>query len=240
MPAEYDDITAFHYAAYRPSLHSDILKRCLGNESYDSGLDIGCGTGQSAIALADSCNSVVGIDPSEDMISKAIPHAKIGYSRFDKQRIASKDNTFDIITLAGSLWYAKSQELLDEIIRVGCENAVVLVYDFEVLLKDALTKVGADTASDIENSYNHQEDFSGLNGNTLTLIEKSSDRVSKQIAIADLAHLILAVKRQYASLVERYGSSGLYDKLVLSLSSGSDSAYFTVQANTFATLYRIN
>jgi len=240
MHAEYDDLTAFHYAAYRPSLHSDILKRCLGTVSCNSGLDIGCGTGQSAIALADFCNSVRGIDPSEEMISKAIPHASIRYSVFDKQRIASEENTFDIITLAGSLWYAKSQELLDEIIRVGCENAVVLVYDFEVLLEDVLTKVGANTQSDIQSSYNHQEDFSGLDGNTLRLIEKSSDRVSMQIAISDLAHLILAVKPQYASLVDGYGSSGLYDKLAFSLKSGSDSAYFTVQANTFATLYRIN
>ena len=67
---EYDKITAFHYASYRPPLHSKILKRCLVDRFYDSGLDIGCGTGQSSIALSDFCNRVVGIDSSSEMISK--------------------------------------------------------------------------------------------------------------------------------------------------------------------------
>lgn len=239
MNHDYDATTAMHYAAYRPLLHGTILQSSLGSERFNSGLDIGCGTGQSAIALADFCHSVTGIDPSAEMISKALPHANISYALYDKERIAYQDNSFDIITLAGSLWYAKSQELLDEIIRVGCEHAAVLVYDFEVLLEDVLTKVGAHTKSDIENSYNHKEDFSGLEGNTLVKIKQSSDTLSMQIANTDLAHLILAVKNQYASLANSYGAPGLYDKLVMRLNSAVNCGYFNIQAHTFATLYRL-
>lgn len=238
MSKEYDDITAFHYASYRPSLqHSGILKKCLGSESYDSGLDIGCGTGQSSIALTDFCTTVVGIDPSAEMVSKGIIHSNISYSFFDKNCIDFKSNTFDIITLAGSLWYAKSQELLNEIVRVGAENTIVLAYDFEILLEDIITKIGYDTKAESLNLYNHQEDFSGFDMDKIRKVGKESERVQIQIGITDLTHLILSVKEQYLFLGDLYGIHNLYDKIEIKLSSITDSRYFDIQANTFSTLY---
>jgi ubiquinone/menaquinone biosynthesis C-methylase UbiE len=53
MRERYDQVTAGHYAAYRPALHSLILRRVFSDaDSFDVGLDGGCGTGHSAIALA--------------------------------------------------------------------------------------------------------------------------------------------------------------------------------------------
>ncbi|WP_324027541.1 hypothetical protein QSV08_06205 [Maribacter sp. BPC-D8] len=41
MAHEYDQTTAFHYASYRPSLHSQILKSYLHSDEYfEIGLDI--------------------------------------------------------------------------------------------------------------------------------------------------------------------------------------------------------
>src|SRR5690625_4484968 len=68
----YDANAAAHYAAYRPPLHAMILGRVLtGNASFDIGLDIGCGTGYSAVALAKYCKFVYGIDPSPSMLNRA-------------------------------------------------------------------------------------------------------------------------------------------------------------------------
>ena len=62
MIKEYDNITALHYAAYRPSLHAKILKaRFDYSKKFELGLDVGCGTGQSSIALANYCKSVIGM-----------------------------------------------------------------------------------------------------------------------------------------------------------------------------------
>jgi len=156
MSIEYDTTTALHYSSYRPSLHGNILKTFLGKKSFNLGLDIGCGTGQSAIALANFCHNVIGIDPSVDMISNGIAHPNIRYSLFDKSRIDFDDNTFDISTLAGSLWYAKSQMLLNEIVRVSSNNGLIFIYDFEVLLNDILSILGFETESDSDSpdSYN--------------------------------------------------------------------------------------
>lgn len=235
MDSEYDSVTAFHYASYRPPLHSVILKECLKGNLYDFGLDIGSGTGQSSIALADFCDTVAGIDPSTDMLSKGIIHPKVTYSFFDSTRVDFEDNTFSIITLAGSLWYAKSQELLNEIVRVGSEDAIVLVYDFEVLLNDILVGIGFETKPDESAVYNHQEDFSGLTMERMAIIRKGSERVQFKITSQDLAHLILSVKGQYTFLAQTHDTANLYHKIVERLPTISDA-----EANTFYTSYRIN
>ncbi len=238
MAIEYDDITAFHYASYRPSLHSLILKRCLGDSAYASGLDIGCGTGQSAVALANFCDTVIGIDPSANMISKGVPHPKLRYQFFDKRHIFFPSDTFSIITLAGSLWYAKSQTLLDEIIRVSTLNAPILIYDFEVLLTDVLDAIGFSRKVAIGAAYNHKEDFSGLSTASMTLVENGFDSMLLQIDASDLAHLILSVKEQYTSLADLYGSQGLLGKIINKLNAITDSGTFDIQVHTFFTLYQ--
>lgn len=239
MSTEYDAITAFHYASYRPRLHYSILQSSLGNTSIFSGLDIGCGTGQSSIALSNFCRRVVSIDPSSDMISKGKSHTKVRYSIFDKTSIDFETDTFDIITLAGSLWYAKSQELLNEIIRVGTKNSLVLVYDFEILLENILLNLGFESQADPSGSYNHEEDFSGLDAHAITLVNKEIDKFQVQITVNDLAHLVLSVKEQYTCFGNLYGFHFLYDTIVEKLNSINETGFFDIQANTFSTLYRL-
>lgn len=47
--------------------------------AFGRGLDVGCGTGQSPIALANYCRQVVWIEPSEAMLQKSIAHPSIAY-----------------------------------------------------------------------------------------------------------------------------------------------------------------
>ena len=130
---EYDQQIASHYASYRPPLHQMILNEALGkNTSFQKGLDIGCGTGRSTTALLPYCKKIVGIDPSKEMLSNATPHPSISYNCFDGANLPFRENQFDLITFAGSLFYAKSQRLLNEVIRVSKLGTRVLVYDFEI------------------------------------------------------------------------------------------------------------
>jgi len=61
---EYNVNVAYHYQAYRPDLHLPILQSVLGTQRVAAGLDIGCGTGQSALALAHFCTRVTGLEPA--------------------------------------------------------------------------------------------------------------------------------------------------------------------------------
>ena len=153
----YDHITSKHYAAYRPPLHRLILEKCIKKEvTFELGLDIGCGTGQSSKALLSYCKKIIGIDPSLDMIKEAIPNPKICYQHFDGQNLRFQDLHFDIIPFAGSLFYGKSQRLLDEVIRVGYDHAVIIIYDFEILFDELYKTLGIEN-SVVESDYNHFE-----------------------------------------------------------------------------------
>ena len=79
----YDNLIAGHYAAYRPPLHQKILSLALPKDRrFEVGLDVGSGTGYSAIALADFCESVFGVEPSDAMREKATQHNKVKYLRY--------------------------------------------------------------------------------------------------------------------------------------------------------------
>ena len=75
MSDQYNESVASHYSAYRPPLHQLILQRAeLGTATFPIGLDVGCGTGRSSVALADFCEQVFAIDPSQPMLDAATPH----------------------------------------------------------------------------------------------------------------------------------------------------------------------
>src|SRR5512135_2775248 len=136
MTERYDERAASHYAAYRPPLHRMILRRVLSESAhFRAGLDVGCGTGYSALALADACDRVYGIDPSASMLARATADQKVAYLRATADRIPLRNASIDIITFAGSLFYADADATRAEIRRVS-PSGIVIAYDFEVLVGD--------------------------------------------------------------------------------------------------------
>ena len=59
---------AHHYRAFRPPLHYLILKNCLGKRKFKKTLDIGCGVGNSNIALTNFSKKVIGYDINKEML----------------------------------------------------------------------------------------------------------------------------------------------------------------------------
>ena len=237
MTDEYDDLTAHHYRAYRPLLHSQILRKCLSkDEKYAKGLDIGSGTGHSSLALTHFCQKVFGIEPSLAMRQKALPHPNVVYQDYTNGRLDFIDDMFDIITLAGSLYYAKSQGLLYELVRVGQNKATILVYDFEILLDEVLAKVKIKIPQDL---YNHHEDFSGLVNHGLVEFDAGTHTMEVHLGVSDLAHLLLSVKSIYWSVVDAHESPDLHGKLMELLYPIANQGSFALKAKTYHRMYRI-
>lgn len=225
MIDEYDQITAKHYSAYRPPLHDIILKKCISaEENYTFGLDIGCGTGQSSVSLSKYCKKVIGIDPSNAMLLNAHSHPKIEYQNYAGKNLKFGNNSFDIITFAGSLYYAKSQKLLDEVVKISKPYGSIVVYDFEFLSKPFLQKLGFVPAQ--QSDYNHDEDFSGLESNGLKLVSKGKEKCDILIKAANLSHLILSIKEQYSFFKDEFGKDNPHQFLTEKLEeiSGSDES----------------
>lgn len=236
MKSIYDDLTARHYAAFRPPLHELILDKCLGNLPFSkSGLDIGCGTGTSSIALAGFCEKVIGIDPSQSMLDHAASHPKVTYLLFDGRQLNLFGKDFDIITFAGSLFYAKSQSLLDEVVRVGKIKSLILIYDFEIVWEEIFVRFGIQNESR-NTDYDHKVDFSGLDLSHVKIVKSLKEIIKINILPENLAHVFLAEEGIYPIMKDKFPTVNLFEFVSNELSK---EKLDELKVKIFLTVYQI-
>ena len=240
MENEYDKITAYYYAMYRPPLHQLILARCLGaSNKYELGLDVGCGTGNSSIALSKFCDQVIGIDPSQSMIENAMENPNVQYQLSDGGILNFDDNSFDLITFAGSLYYAKSQQLLNETIRVCMDDSKIVVYDFQLQLDSFFSDLIGNRNKEIKDVYNHNADFSGLITNQLIKIASIQEEVQININLRNIGQLLLSVKDQYIRLSDVFGNDNLEEKLQAKFMKLGYTSQNEIDASIYYTIYKV-
>ena len=197
----YDAITALHYSAYRPPLHSIILEKALrDNKKRQIGLDIGCGTGRSAQELANFCDHVVGIEPSKSMLFETKKHEKVDYVNSPGEQIPIAARSVDVVTLAGSLNYIERNSLVSELVRISRAEAEIVVYDFEIDLTNFEEFLGINlTNSSLE--YDHSTNLSGhSNFYEVTIVE---DEFSTNASSLEIAHLLLSNRERHKALCEK-------------------------------------
>jgi len=233
----YDKVTAFHYAAYRPMLHEPILRHCFGKQTFKHGLDIGCGTGVSTVALKNFCERVTGVDPSEKMISQAAPHTHIDYLLLKDKNLPFAKNTFDICTYAGAWWYGKSEALLHETIRVSREGATILLYDFELDFKHIHNVLGL-VPLDL-NGYDHNANFEDLDTSAFSAISNQKRQKKLLLSPTEVAHLLCSEKSIYNQLILKFGRSNTFNQLEEKIKSTLDPNGIPVIASTYYTIYSL-
>ncbi|MFD0796637.1 class I SAM-dependent methyltransferase [Maribacter chungangensis] len=237
MATSYDKITAFHYASYRPSLHEPILRACLDEKKFKHGLDIGCGTGVSSIALKKFCDRVSGVDPNEKMIAQTVTKNTIDYQLMMDKNLPFPDSTFDICTYAGSWWYGKSQALLDETIRVSTPGATILLYDFELDFKNIHEVLGLVTP-DLA-GYEHDSNFNNLDTAAINAISQQKGKQSMLLSPTEIAHLLCSEKPIYDQLILTYNYTDVFRKLVDEIKTLISPVGITITAFKYYSLYRL-
>ena len=231
----YTQAVAKHYAAYRPPLHQLILRRALlGMERFADGLDVGCGTGRSSVALAEFCRHVSAIDPSQSMLDAAISHDAITYMQGSGESIPLPDNSIDIVTFAGSLFYVDAEAGVREINRICRSDALIVPYDFEILIGGILRRFGLETYAQ-QSTYNHCANLSTFPDFTEGLVER--DRVELDVLATDLAHVLLADAARHDAFTRRYNTSDPFERLVADLDSTNER--IVVRADIFYSAYRL-
>lgn len=202
MAEQYNEVVAAHYGAYRPPLHRRILKHALGAvNNLGTGLDAGCGTGRSALALAEFCDYVYALDPSPSMLEAATPHPAITYLHGSSEAMPLPDRSIDVATFAGSLFYANSKRTVQEIRRVCRHGAFVIPYDFEVQLDGVVQRFGF-VPRTFKSTYNSRVNFSGVSAFEEMLL--TNERIQLDMDATDLAHILLADSARHAAFVSRY------------------------------------
>lgn len=231
----YDRSAAAHYAAYRPPLHQMILRRVLSADaSFSVGLDVGCGTGYSTVALSAYCGRTYGVDPSSAMLARASGHERVVYLGATAKCLPLRADSVDIVTFAGSLYYADGEAASEEIRRVCRNDALVLAYDFEVLLGQVLAGFDMESQAS-ESDYDHRANLSGRRG--FTELERGSERVRIAITASELAHVLLSDSHRSDRFARRYETTDSFPALVSDLQTAPDRA--TIEAAIYFSKYRV-
>lgn len=230
MSTIYDDQTAWHYANYRPPLHQRILQSVAGSANFHRGLDIGCGAGHSSLALAELCQEVLAIDISKPMLSRAIPHPRVIYQWCSD--IQSIDRQFEVITLAGSWSYMKSQILTEHLNLLLVENGRLIFYDFEIRLDPVWKLLGA-SAPPASADYDYLANLDGLNPGQLRKQQQYEGNMTFQATWTDIQSLLKASAPPAGPGVSSADSPILPDK---SPGPGKED-HFSLEAGIYYTVY---
>jgi SAM-dependent methyltransferase len=138
-------LAAERYAAARPYIHPTALSKFVGFTGIefpiDEALDVGCGTGQSSVALAEMARHVVGIDPSEYMLARCLPHPQVDYKRSDAESLPASDGEVDLITVAQAFHWLDQAAFLAEAHRVLKNGGWLVIYNswFTTKMKEDAT-----------------------------------------------------------------------------------------------------
>lgn len=236
MTERYESASARHYAAYRPPLHSLALERVIGrHESFRVGLDVGCGTGYSAVALAKYCDRVHGLDPSRCMLDVAQPHPKITYlqgTADDLSRVP--EPAFDVVTFAGSLVYAKTDGLRRELRRACPPGSSIVAYDFEVLLPEVMAALDMDRPA-VATEYDHRLNLSDWD--ELRAERVGTERLRLPVTATEMAHVLLADSHRHAAFQGRFASEDPFPSVIGILGSGRVPMH--LDADIYFARYRV-
>ena len=227
---EYNFDSAFHYKSYRPPLHEFLLDRVFKDQTFNRALDIGCGTGNSSIALTKYSESVTGYDPSIPMIQKAQKHSKINYT-FELNQLI---HNYELIIFFGSLFYVddKSFNLYQKKLS---KEGFLLCCDFQLLYDPILSKLGVCID---ETVYDHSKNLDSYTTNSFELINSEKFETEFSCQLNEFIHLLLSESFIKTQLNKNYKRSNIFKNLTEELIIHYPQNEIKIKANLFYSYYR--
>jgi SAM-dependent methyltransferase len=120
-----------------PSLLIEILTQLIHTPRPALVVDLGCGTGLSTFIWGERADHVIGIEPSDDMLTQARiklkthPYAThITYQRGIAHQTSLASNSVDIVTCAQAFHWMEPSVTLAEIARILRPGGIFAAYDY--------------------------------------------------------------------------------------------------------------
>ena len=121
------------YASSRPT-YPEALADFLADtcEKTEHALDVGCGSGQLSVLLANRFDLVTATDPSEEQLKSAKAHPRVTYKREAAEQISLPDDSVDLVTAAQAAHWFDLETFYDEVRRVARTGAVLSLISYGV------------------------------------------------------------------------------------------------------------
>lgn len=119
------------YARFRPD-YPAALGAYLADlaPAHERAADIGCGTGQLTLLLADHFAEVIGVDPSEDQLSAAPSHERIHYVCAPAEQLPLADGATDLVAAAQAAHWFDRSAFYREARRIGRDGAMIALISY--------------------------------------------------------------------------------------------------------------
>jgi ubiquinone/menaquinone biosynthesis C-methylase UbiE len=122
---------AERYAKHRPYFHPLVIQRIksylhLGRPIHFA-LDVGCGPGQSTVALKGIADQVIGIDISEEMLKAADHTSRIQFVQASAEDLPIQSNYFDLLTTFLAFHWFDREQFFAEARRVLKDKAWLII-----------------------------------------------------------------------------------------------------------------
>lgn len=121
-----------NYSKFRPT-YSDRLYSLIyqfHKGSFDQALDMGTGTGQSAIELSNRFKQVYGVDRLLEMVNNAIQKDNVIYSVGSAEFLDFPDHSMDLVTVATAFHWFDHAKFFDQVQRVLKPDGTLAVWGY--------------------------------------------------------------------------------------------------------------
>ena len=120
------------YTKVRPFFHDEVagrLRTFAGVQRFRNALDVGCGSGQSSIALAAIADRVIAVDPSLGMLRHAAPRPNITYQLGSAEQLNFPAGEFDLVSVGSALHWFDQDRFYAQCQKVMSPAALLAVYN---------------------------------------------------------------------------------------------------------------
>jgi SAM-dependent methyltransferase len=122
---------AREYADFRPGYPPALFEwLARASPARDAAWDVGCGSGQASVALAEHFRIVHATDVAAEQITAARPHPRIRYAVAPAESSGLPDASVDRVTVAQALHWFDVEAFYAEARRVARPGALLVVWNY--------------------------------------------------------------------------------------------------------------
>lgn len=134
--ADHFSVVAAKYAAYRPRYPRALVDALADRSPPGAALDVGCGSGQLTVALAERFERVIGVDPSQAQLDAAQAHPRVVYRCAPAEATGLPDGSAALVVAAQAAHWFDWPRFVAEVARVARPGALVGLVTYGLLIVD--------------------------------------------------------------------------------------------------------